>query len=570
MAVCLLSLIACKEDALPGSKNQSVVSGGLEVKNEADRVVVDGRTATLYGVINNEQNREIVECGVYYSTVQGFSEGQAQKVVAASVEGSSFSVAVDQLLDGRTYYYYFYVRHSGGLSLSEEVSFEVPEIISEPLVAFDENQRIDGTTLYGVVLSDGHKEVTEIGVEYSATEDMAGAKPLSGVLSEEVEGAKYYKVDAFSIFDEWIAAEFYYFRMYAKNEIGTGYSDVMKIVRPKKYAQYKITRLWVTAATTAKMEIKCVDAGIGEVTKCGYNLNGSTVDLTGEDLPLQAGSSKVLEINNLKDGDNKIFIYGENADGISVETNENSRSFTTKILDKYDSNIRYFELDPILVTEGTLKKYCYFLDRNLGAKQAAEKTDVTARKNPTQDEAGWLFQWGRNGKMHNGVGHQTWTSEKSGGPIPLSSYGNHYYKFIVNGSSPYIWIKFDKEDDKKKVLTSLWNETPEGGDNNPCPVGYRVPKSPELKAFFAAENRENMKIVAANVARSASSGSLLTNQGVSYVTCMISDFVNGKPYVWCIKVNDDGSLVFPTGSSTDKYLGLGMFVRPVRIEEVHE
>lgn len=569
IVVSLLAVVSCKEDPLPVSKNQAVISGGLEVRNDVDRVSVTGRTATLFAVVDNEQNREITECGVYYSTIQDFSEGQAQKVVAESSDGKEFSVTIDRLIDGKTYYYYFYVRHSGGLSLSEESSFKVPEIISEPLVAFDENSIVDGTTLYGVILSDGHKEITEIGIEWSLSESMENPGIIEGSIENLIkeDDSYYFNIDAESISETWIDNEILYFKIYAKNEEGTGYSDVMKIVRPKKYAQYKITRLWVTDATTAKMEIKCIDQGIGEITGCGYSINGNKVDLTGDELPLSPGDKKVIVVTDLKDGDNKIFIYGVNSDGISVETKENSRSFSTKILDKYDSSIRYFELDPIVV-DGF---YCYFLDRNLGARKAADKTDEMVRVDPTEDEVGWLFQWGRKGTMHNGVGHQSWKSENSAGPIPISSYGNHYYKFITNGSSPYQWIKFNEGEDEKTVLTSLWNEKADGGEYNPCPVGYRVPKSSELKSFFNEENRVNMKIVAANVTKSATSGKLLDTQGVCYVTCMLQSYKSPyHPYVWVIKVNNDGTLVYPTGSSTDKFLGLGMFVRPVRVEAITE
>lgn len=562
MVACLLSLIACKEDALPGSKNQSVVSGGLEVKNEADRVVVDGRTATLYGVINNEQNREIVECGVYYSTVQGFSEGQAQKVMAASVEGSAFSVAVDQLLDGRTYYYYFYVRHSGGLSLSEEASFEVPEIISEPLVAFDENQRIDGTTLYGVVLSDGHKEVTKYGVEWSVSENMENPAVIEGENLFKEDGSYYFSVDAESIVSEWAAKGELYFRMFATNEINTGYSKVMKISRPKVLPKYAITKLWITGETTAKMEIRCVVPGAG-LSAYGYVVNdGEQTMLSGG--AVEAGQVEIVELTGLKDGENKVFVFGVNEDGTSLENSSNNRSFTTKIIDKYDSNIRYFELEPIEVEENGVTKYCYFLDRNLGAKNAAQNTDEEVRTDATEEDAGGLFQWGRNGRKNRntGIGHQNWNSETSpiGAAATLSTVEtNHYYKFITSKTNDKSgsWIVNSLSD--MDMLNELWNDSQNGGSQNPCPSGYRVPTSAELKGFFL--NKENMKIVLANKLRSVNGGAVSP----------------GRTFFWSCKLREEGQYIkayawiyqngWPTsGSSTN--IGTGCFIRPVRVEVV--
>lgn len=555
----LFSMVSCKVDELPGTKNQALTSGGLEVKNDDASTVVNGRSVSLKAIINNEQSREITECGVLYSTVQGFSQGQAEKVVASAenITENSFTVNIDNLVDDKTYYYYFYVNHSGGMSMSGESSFEVPAIVSEPLVAFDDNKIIDGTTLYGVVLSDGHNAITAYGVRWSITEDMANAIEVQGVETETVDGALYYSVDLSSIINEWNNAGNLYFQMYAVNELGKGTSEVKNMERPKNYAKYEIIRLWVTDATTAKMEIKCVSTGVN-LTSYGYVVNGTKVELTGE--ANIAGATQLVELTRLNDGDNKVYIYGVNEDGTSVETNENSRSFSTKILDKYDPTIRYFELDPIEVkdeTKGTVTYY-YFLDRNLGAKKAAEITDTAPRTDATQDEAGWLFQWGRDGQ-----GHQYWDSEieLNAGPLTSESqFNNHKTKFMAH--SKYTW--FDNSESQKNKLSEFWNrEWNNGGNYNPCPTGFYVPSSADLKLFFT--NRDKMKIVVADKFRTARTGTFLT--GTCYWTCQLVT-ANGRmlAYAWVIE-NNSGTLKWPTSGST-KELGQGNFIRPVRVETI--
>lgn len=556
-SVILFSMVSCKVDELPGTKNQAVTSGGLKVENDDASTVVNGRSVSLKAIINNEQSREITECGVLYSTVQGFSQGQAEKVVASAenITENSFTVNIDNLVDDKTYYYYFYVNHSGGLSMSGESSFEVPAIEDVPLVVFDENKVIDGTTLYGVVLSNGHKELIEYGVQWSTTENMTNPQKVQGVQTEIVDGALYYSVDLSTIIDAWNSAGELYFQMYAVNELGKGTSEVKKMPHPKIYAKYEVTRLWVTDATTAKMEIKCVATG-ENLTSYGYVINGTMVELNNGTMAV--GATEVIEMTGLNDGDNKVYIYGVNKDGTSVETSENSRIFSTKILDKYDPTIRYFELDPIKVEnadEGTVTYY-YFLDRNLGAKEAAETTDTAPRTDAKQDEAGWLFQWGRDGQ-----GHQYWDSEVENEAGPLTSesqFNNHKTKFMAH--SRYTW--FDNSESQKDKLYEFWNrEWNNGGNYNPCPSGYYVPSSADLILFF--DNKDRMKIVVADKFRTASKG--LLSAGTCYWTSqLVTSSGRMLAYAWVIESNS-GTLKWPT-SGSPKELGQGNFIRPVRVD----
>jgi len=99
-----------------------------------------------------------------------------------------------------------------------------------------------------------------------------------------------------------------------------------------------------------------------------------------------------------------------------------------------------------------------WLDRNLGATQAATSSTDTA-------SYGDLFQWGRQDD-----GHQLRTSPTSN---TLSNYdvpGNN--NFIKAPNHPYDW--------RTSQNNNLWQR--EGGTNNPCPDGYRLPTREEWDA----------------------------------------------------------------------------------------
>jgi hypothetical protein len=110
------------------------------------------------------------------------------------------------------------------------------------------------------------------------------------------------------------------------------------------------------------------------------------------------------------------------------------------------------------VTSSTSK---IWMDRNLGAEQVA--TSIT-------DAASYgdLYQWGR-GKD----GHQIRTSATTTTLSDTDQPNNP--NFILAPSAPYDW--------RSGQNNNLWQGV--NGNNNPCPVGFRVPTSAELSAEVA-------------------------------------------------------------------------------------
>jgi uncharacterized protein (TIGR02145 family) len=108
-----------------------------------------------------------------------------------------------------------------------------------------------------------------------------------------------------------------------------------------------------------------------------------------------------------------------------------------------------------------------WMDRNLGASRVANSmTDTEAY--------GELYQWGRGRDGHEKRTSSTTTTLSS---TDDPGHGN----FIVNTSEPYDW--------RTSPNNNLWQG--KSGINNPCPNGFRLPTTAELRAEIDTWNSED-------------------------------------------------------------------------------
>ena len=121
-----------------------------------------------------------------------------------------------------------------------------------------------------------------------------------------------------------------------------------------------------------------------------------------------------------------------------------------------------------LVTYGTvLSNGKCWMDRNLGASQVATAYNDS-------NAYGDLFQWGRLDDQH-----QTRTSGTTTN-LSVSDVPGHA-NFIRGMGSPYDW--------RSPQNDNLWQGV--SGNNNPCPVGWRLPTDVELDAERASWSSQN-------------------------------------------------------------------------------
>lgn len=98
-----------------------------------------------------------------------------------------------------------------------------------------------------------------------------------------------------------------------------------------------------------------------------------------------------------------------------------------------------------------------WMARDLGASRSTPSTTDIA-------SYGDLYQWGRGTD-----GHEKWDSttiSKIGTPSPVQN------NFVFVGDNNTGW-RYEEDE-------NLWNSTGELSDNNPCPIGYRLPTPTEL------------------------------------------------------------------------------------------
>ncbi|MDR4987485.1 MAG: FISUMP domain-containing protein [Bacteroidales bacterium] len=159
------------------------------------------------------------------------------------------------------------------------------------------------------------------------------------------------------------------------------------------------------------------------------------------------------------------------------------------------------------VTYGTLEKggLCW-MDRNLGAEPMPFLPFQHATGYADERLYGDLFQWGRLDD-----GHQDRQSATTPGPVGTDVPGHG--DFLTTAASPHDW--------RSPRNDNLWQG--EGGINNPCPPGWRLPTQDELDAERMSWQANNLAGAYASALKWSAtgyrnnSGDILNAQSWGYV-----------------------------------------------------
>lgn len=324
------------------------------------------------------------------------------------------------------------------------------EILNPPKVNTLEasNVLLDKVTLNGEVTDKGTSEVKERGFVFSSS------NPSPTVIDSKINAGS--GLGTFSILiGNLLINTKYYYRSYAVNSQGTSYGSTLYFVT----ADYKTPTITTNspqniATNSVTLVGTIINDGGSQITERGFSLsefNTSNV----------VKSTVLLQISGTDLGD-----FSKSISTLIANTKYSVKAYAKNVKGtSYGSEIIFNSLPEPALTTVVSSTGRVWLDKNLGATRVAENiSDVNS--------FGYLYQWGRRSD-----GHQLRDSQLS---LSLSasktSAGN---AFILSTSTHRDWL-INPDD-------NLWQGN-NGGINNVCPVGFRIPTVDEWKAEIDSWN----------------------------------------------------------------------------------
>ena len=201
----------------------SVVSVSIPTLTTPSSANITSSTATLGGNITSLGNGTISESGIYYSTSNGFTDGTGTKVTSTANLTGTFTSSVTNLAASTTYYFKAYAINTAGTGYSTQGSFSTSAqpVVSIPTLTTPSSANITSSTatLGGNITSLGNGILTESGVFYSTTSGFSDGSGTKVTSTANSTGAYTTSVSNLA------AATNYYFKAYAANSAGVGYSS---------------------------------------------------------------------------------------------------------------------------------------------------------------------------------------------------------------------------------------------------------------------------------------------------------------------------------------------------------
>ena len=214
-----------------------------------DTLSISGVTATsavISGALINDGGESITALGICYSVNQSPTLEDAT-VINAELDGLKFSVLLNDLQKGTTYYVRAYATNSHGTVYSDELYFNTEMTIPALTTAPATDISYTSATVGGNVTDNGGANVMERGICYStsANPTTANTKITSG------SGLGQFTCNLTDLQD----GVTYYARAYAVNSIGTAYGDEVSFTTKQQFTP--------TIATIEPINITYTSATVG-------------------------------------------------------------------------------------------------------------------------------------------------------------------------------------------------------------------------------------------------------------------------------------------------------------------
>ena len=302
------------------------------------------------------------------------------------------------------------------------------------------------TAVVSGVISSTNALTSSIGVIYS-TDSNFGTFSTSSTQSNVASGTYAFTLSGLS------STTPYYAKSFIVNKAGTSYGAVISFTT--------LAVVPTLAATTAASAIA------GTTATSGGNVSadgGSAVTARG--IVWGTATNPTIDLTTKSTDGTGTGVFTSSLTGLTAATLYYVRSYATNAIGtSYGAEISFTTLDVVsTVTSPYTNKV--WMDRNLGATRVAQSVNDT-------EAYGDLYQWGRakdGGQLRNApqvATRLTDISSRSTNSIsaqPWTSQANW------NSQTGGVW-------DVKP-----WNSNTDGGVNNPCPTGFRVPSDSEWTA----------------------------------------------------------------------------------------
>ena len=297
---------------------------------------VTATTVVISCALLNNGGESITALGVCYGVNHSPTLEDAT-VVNAELDDLKFSVRLNDLQKGTTYYVRAYATNSHGTVYSDELYFNtemtIPAVTTTPATDIS----YTSATVGGKVTEDGGASVTERGVCYStsANPTTANTKVTNGT------GTGSFTCNLTDLQD----GTTYYVRAYAVNSIGTAYGEEVRFTtKTKTFATVATTPATNVSYTSATVGGNVMDDGGTEVIERGV-VYSTSQNPTREDSKVTSGSGLgkfTCNLTNLQDGTTYYArAYAINEKGVAYGEEV---SFTTKALSGIENGYIWVDL----------------------------------------------------------------------------------------------------------------------------------------------------------------------------------------------------------------------------------
>ena len=223
---------------------------------------VKALSANATFTITDDNGATLQQCGICWSTNPNPTIANYIDVASGNQVGEDYLCTLSDLQPSTTYYVRAYAITSIATSYSNAISFTTPSGL--PTISKSTNTAATATTytITGNVTDNGGYAVTERGVCYSTTNNPPTISDIK-IVNGSGNGS-------FSItISELMPSTTYYLRTYAKNAIGTGYSDVVTITTKSGIAISSLGTFSNVRAFSASNAVTVSNANGATLQSCG-------------------------------------------------------------------------------------------------------------------------------------------------------------------------------------------------------------------------------------------------------------------------------------------------------------